>query len=87
VLAAEQEVEGGRRDDDLRVAVEFGGVEAFDDLRYRLDRPIPVEGGASAPVHESLTRRGMIWRSYILKLPPTKNLRAMFAVVAAVDAG
>lgn len=41
MLAGDEQVEGGRGDDDFGVGVEFGVVEALDDLFDGLDRAVP----------------------------------------------
>jgi len=43
VLAGEEEVEGGRGDDDLGVGVDLGVVEFVDDVLDRLNGAVPVE--------------------------------------------
>jgi len=42
VLAGEEEVEGGRRDDDFGGGVDFGVVEAVDNFFYGVDCAVPV---------------------------------------------
>jgi hypothetical protein len=42
VLASEEEVEGGRGDDDLGVGVDLGVVELVDNVRNRLNGAVPV---------------------------------------------
>ena len=46
VLAGEEEVEGGRGDDDLSVGVDLGVVELVDDVLDRLNGAVPVRGGS-----------------------------------------
>lgn len=46
VLAGEEEVEGGRGDDDLGVGVDLGVVELVDDVLDRLNGAVPVGDGA-----------------------------------------
>ena len=46
VLAGEEEVEGGRRDDDLGVGVDLGVVELVDDVLDRLNGAVPVRRGS-----------------------------------------
>jgi hypothetical protein len=41
VLAGEEEVEGGRGDDDLGVGVDLGVVELVDDVGDRLNGAVP----------------------------------------------
>jgi hypothetical protein len=43
MLAGEEEVEGGRGDDDLGVGVDLGVIELVDDILDRLDGAVPVE--------------------------------------------
>ena len=45
VLAGEEEVEGGRGDDDLSVGVDLGVVELVDDVLDRLNGAVPVRVG------------------------------------------
>lgn len=92
VLAREEEVERGRRDDDFGVGVAFGVVEVADEVFDGGDGAIParflvlvvVLGVVLAigPVGEEGAGDG---ERYILKLPPTKNLRAMIAVLKVFD--
>jgi hypothetical protein len=42
VLAGEEEVEGGRGDDDLGVGVDLGVVELVDNVGDRLNGAVPV---------------------------------------------
>lgn len=41
-LASERQVEGRRRDDDLRVGVEVGGIEVVDDGGDTVRNTVPV---------------------------------------------
>jgi hypothetical protein len=47
VLAGEEEVEGGRGDDDLGVGIDLGVVELVDDVGDRLNGAVPVGGRKS----------------------------------------
>jgi len=73
VLAGEEEVEGGRGDDDLGVGVDLGVVELVDNVLDRLNGAVPV-GRASVSCAASCWGCGVEGQCpYILKLPPTKN--------------
>jgi hypothetical protein len=76
VLAGEEEVEGGRGNNDFGVGVAGGFVEVVDDLFYGVDRAVPRAYELEGRVEWS-SREG----KYILKLPPTKNWRPMIAVL------
>lgn len=48
MLAGQEEVEGGRGDDDFGVGVDLGLVELVDDGLDRLDRAVPGKRGGLA---------------------------------------
>lgn len=70
---AEQSGGLGQKGSCTRVRVQFGIVQPFHDVYYRLDRPIPVE--LSIAFSWCLDSG-----PHILKFPPTKNWRPMIAV-------
>ena len=79
----EQEVQGRRRDNNLGVGVELGGVEVVDDGLDAVNGAIPVSS-EELPVR----RRWLPFfldLTHILKFPPTKNLRVILAVVDESD--
>lgn len=88
--AGESEVEGGRRDDDLGGRVELGGVEVLHDVGDAVSNTVPIVlvncMFLQAAVPWLSRWRGnpmrncgvLEWtKTYILKLPPTKNWRGM----------
>lgn len=73
VLACEEEVEGGRGDDDFGVLVDFGIVEVRDDFFDLGYGAVPTTPTSVLCIVVILGRG----ESYILKLPPTKNWRGL----------
>lgn len=85
-IAGVREVEGGRGDDDLGGVVELSGIEVVDDGLDALSRAVPMWLSASCPAggmegHRGASRGNWVTSAYILKFPPTKNLRGMMAVL------
>lgn len=73
VLAGEEEVEGGRGDDDLGVGVDLGVVELVDNVLDRLNGAVPVRRAAVSYAVACCYDGSCRGTAYILKLPPTKN--------------
>ena len=79
MFADEQQEEARRSDDDFGFGVQRGGVEMMHYVRDGLDCAVPAEVGQLSVLLDNGAAVGR-GEANILKLPPTKNCRAMVAV-------